>query len=321
MRRVLVVPEMHAAGFDVLAQRPDIRVDCATDLTEAGLRRAFADADAAILRAVPIGRSILEGAARLRVVSRHGVGHDSVDVACLTERRIPLTVTVDANALSVAEHAVFFLFALARNAVVLDRATRQGAFRIREALSCRDLAGKTLLLVGFGRIGRAVAVRAQALGLAVEVHDPAVAAATIAAAGCTPVARLDAALPRADYLSLHVPLVSGTRNLIGARELALMHPDACLINTARGGIVDEAALAEALAGGRLRGAALDVFGDEPPGPDNPLLALDNVILSPHAAALTRECAVRMAVASAENVLAAFDGRLDPSCVVNPEVLG
>ena len=215
---------------------------------------------------------------------------------------------------------MFFLLALAKNGLVYDRATREKRFGIRESLDCIDIFGKTLLIVGFGRIGRMVAERAKAFGMKVAVSDPMVPSEAIVAAGCTPVAALDEALPRADFLTVHVPLVKQTKGLIGATQLALMPPGACVINTARGGIVDEKALVEALTSSRLRGAALDVFEEEPPAADNPLLKLGNVILSPHSAGLTVECAERMAIASVENVLAGMTGTLDPATVVNRQVL-
>jgi D-3-phosphoglycerate dehydrogenase len=154
----------------------------------------------------------------------------------------------------------------------------------------------------------------------IEVLDTFVKPETIAAAGATPVADLHEALPRADFITLHIPLSSQTKSLIGAKEMALMPKGARIINSARGGIVDEAALVDALRSGHIRGAALDVFEKEPPAADNPLLKLDSVILSPHSAGLTVECAARMAVASVENALAALGGKLDPATVVNRQVL-
>jgi len=320
MFRVLVVPRIHQRGLDVLAARDDVAFEVVEDLSEANLKRAMADADGMIVRANPIGREIFEAARRLRVVSRHGVGYNNLPVEYLSERQIPLTLTIEANALSVAEHTLFMLLSLAKNGLVYDRAVRTGNFGIRESLACYDLSGKTLLVIGFGRIGRCVAERAKAFGMTVAVFDPLVPAAAVTAAGCVSVPVLADALPDADSLTVHVPLIPATKGLIGEREIALLKPEATLINTARGGIIDEAAMVKALKAGRIRGAGLDVFEDEPIKPDHPLLKLDNVILSPHSAGLTRECAARMAVASAENVLAGLDNRLDPTVVVNRQVL-
>jgi D-3-phosphoglycerate dehydrogenase len=320
MFTVVVAPRIHQKGLDLLEARPDVRYRVIEDTSEASLVRALADADGAVVRAIPIGRSILEKAPHLKVLSRHGVGYNNVNVAYLTERGIPLALTVDANALSVAEHAMFFLLTLAKGGVAYDRAVRAGRFAVRESLASQDISGKTLLVVGFGRIGRLVAERARLFGMNVLVYDPVVKPAAVSAAGCTPVAQLDDALPLADFLTVHVPLIEQTARMIGAPQMGRMKKGAFIINTARGGIVDEPALIEALASGHLGGAGLDVFEAEPPEPDNPLLALDNVILSPHSASLTREGAERMGVASVENVLAGFAGTLDPGTVANPQVL-
>lgn len=319
--RVVVAPRIYQSGLDLLEARSDIRYEVVEDVSEGSLRTAFADADGVVIRAMPVPRSAFETAKRLKVVSRHGVGYNNVDIDYLTELGIPLALTIDANALSVAEQTMFFILALAKNGLVYDRATRENRFRIRESLNCIDISGKTLLIVGFGRIGRLVAERARVFGMQVAVYDPLVAREAVTAAGCSIVATLAEALPRADFLTVHVPLVKETKGLIGPAELALMPPTAYVLNTARGGIVDEKALVAALASGRLRGAGLDVFEDEPPAAENPLLALDNVILSPHSAGLTVECAERMAVASVENVLAGLDGTLNPAAVVNRRVLG
>lgn len=320
MYRVVVSPRIHQKGLDILAARPDISFDVVEDISAASLQRAFSDADGLVVRAMPIPRAAFETASRLKVVSRHGVGYDNIDVAYLTERGIPVALTIDANALSVAEQTMFYILSLAKNGFAYDQATRSGNFAKRESLDCSDISGKTLLLVGFGRIGRLVTERARAFGMKVEVLDPMVPPEVIAAAGAIPVTALAEALPRANFLSVHVPLVNQTRGMIGAAEIALMPPGAFIINSARGGIVDERALVDALRSRRLRGAALDVFEQEPPAADNPLLGLDNVILSPHSAGLTLECAERMAVASVENVLAAFAGTLNPAAVVNRQVL-
>lgn len=318
--RIVVAPRIHRKGLDILAARPDVSFEVVEDVSPASLRRAFVDADAIVIRAMPVANAVLEAANKLKVVSRHGVGYDNIDVDYLTQRGIPLALTVDANALSVAEQTMFFLLALARNGIVYDCATRAGGFAKRESLDCSDIHGKTLLVVGFGRIGRMVAERARVFGMKIEVLDSFVSHEVVMAAGATPVADLSEALPRADFVTVHIPLSPQTRGIIGAKELALMPAGARVINAARGGIVDEQALIAALRSGHIGGAALDVFETEPPAPDNPLLKMDNVVLSPHSAGLTVECAERMAVACVENVLAALAGKLDPATVVNRQVL-
>jgi D-3-phosphoglycerate dehydrogenase len=184
-----------------------------------------------------------------------------------------------------------------------------------------DLIGKTLLIVGFGRIGTRVAKRCLAMEMNVLVYDPYVTAESIRAAGCAPVADLDAAVARADFVTIHCPKTPETIGMFDAARLKRMKPTAYLVNTARGGIVDEAALHAALTGGVIAAAGLDVLDREPPDPDNPLLKLANVIAAPHMAGVTRESMDRMAIQAARNVLSVFDGRPIVENIINPEVLG
>jgi D-3-phosphoglycerate dehydrogenase / 2-oxoglutarate reductase len=195
--------------------------------------------------------------------------------------------------------------------------------RWKERLSAMpvDLAGKTVVIVGFGRIGTRIARRCLAMDMTVLVYDPYVAAEAIRSAGCEPAADLDAALRRADFVTIHCPRSPETVGMFDAARLARMKPAAYLVNTARGGIVDEVALHAALTGGVIAGAGLDVFDKEPPDPDNPLLKLPNVIVAPHMAGVTRESIERMAVQAARNVLSVFDGRPLRENMINPEVLG
>ncbi|MFO1056189.1 MAG: hydroxyacid dehydrogenase [Dongiaceae bacterium] len=321
MGRVLVLGHINEAGMALLRARPDVTLDLLPGASDAELIARLGEVDGILVRTNRLSAAVLDAAPRLRVVSRHGVGYDNVDLAALDRRRIPLTVVGDVNAVPVAELAFFLMLAVAKQGLAHDRATRSGNWGLRERFSSVELAGKRLLVVGFGRIGRQVAARAAAFGMQVEACDPYVAAATMAAAGVRKAASLRAGLTEADFVTLHTPLTDETRNILDAAALAAMKPGARLICTARGGLIDEAALVDALRSGRLAGAGLDVFAAEPPAADDPLLALDSVVLSPHIGALTQECGVRMAEVSARNVLAGLDGTLDPALVVNPHVLG
>lgn len=319
MPSVLVLGKIHQAGIDRLKA-----ADCAiAELSDhsADLMAHVHRADAIIVRMTRIDSTVIGAAPKLRIVARHGVGYEAVDVAALTARGIPLALVGDVNSGAVAEHTLALMLGLAKRLVTYDRATRDGNFAIRDTFSARELAGKTVLVVGFGRIGREVAKRCACFGMSVIAADPFVDASAVEAAGYAHVSDFHDALGRADYITVHVPKVPGADYLIGGPELAAMKPEAAVLNLSRGGVVDETALREALRAGRLRGAALDVFEDEPPKPDNPLFALDSVIASPHCAAFTEECVRRMALACAANVLAAFEGKLDPELVVNREVLG
>jgi len=320
MSDILILGRIHAAGLDILRARPGVRFEVVDNPAEPDILARAPAADAIIVRTTKLTAAAIDAAPKLKIVSRHGVGYDNVDMAALDRRGIPLTLVGNVNALSVAEHTLFMMLTIAKEAMAYDRATRNGNWTLRDGFRATELAGKTLLLLGFGRIGREVAKRAQAFGMTVLAYDPYVRDAAMLAARVQPVPALAAAIPAADVISVHLPLTPETKGIIGAPQLAAMKPSAIVISTARGGLVDEAALVDALRSHRIRAAGLDVFVDEPPRADNPLLALDNVLLSPHSAGLTEECAMRMAAVSARNALAGLDGTLDPELVVNKHVL-
>jgi D-3-phosphoglycerate dehydrogenase / 2-oxoglutarate reductase len=285
--------------------------------TAAETTAAARNVDAILARTGKITREVIAAAPRLRIVARHGVGYDNVDVAACTERGIAVTITGDANSEAVSEHALALILASARQLTQADRALRAGVWD-REAIHGTELAGKTLGLVGIGRIGSRVVRHAAGFSMRVIAHDPYATPATAKELGVELV-DLPTLLAQADYVSIHAPLTPETRHLIGATQLGQMKPTAILVNTSRGGLVDEAALAEALTSGRIAAAALDVFEREPLPAGHPLTHLDNVILSPHVAGTTDEALVRMAVGAAEAVVCALRGERPPY-VVNPDAL-
>jgi D-3-phosphoglycerate dehydrogenase len=324
VRKKLLLPSsMRRAGWAVLERRSDVEA-IAFDMNIApqDFHRLLADAHAVALSLTPFGDAEARVAPQLQVVARHGVGYDLVDVPALTRHRIPLMVTGTANSPSVAEQALFFMLALAKRGAALDAMVRQRRWqdRLREALPV-DLFAKTVLVVGFGRIGTRVAKACLALGMSVRVYDPYVPASAVSAAGCIAEADLDVALPLADFVTIHCPRTPETEGMFGAQRLARMRASAYLVNTARGGIIDESALHDALTSGLIAGAGLDVFECEPPHDDNPLLALPNVIAAPHMAGVTQEGMDRMAVSVAENILSVLDGKPRLENVINPEVFG
>jgi D-3-phosphoglycerate dehydrogenase len=318
--KILIVEPFHAEGMKLIKARSDVAYEILEAPSEAELLAKIADADGVTLRTARLGGAAIERAGRLKIVARHGVGYDNVDLEALNRRGIPLAITADANAISVAEHTLFLMLALAKRGVANDRATREGNWAARNRLDRVDLSGQHVLIIGFGRIGREVALRCEAFGMRVSIHDPYVGHEAIGRAGHHPVDDFRALLPEVDVLSVHVPLDGKTSHMIGAMELAALPEHALVLNVSRGGIVDETALIEALRTGQIGGAGLDVFELEPPARDNPLFGLDNAVLSPHGAGLTQQSAVRMAVSTAKNVLAGLDGTLDPTMVVNRAVL-
>ncbi|HEU5282537.1 MAG TPA: hydroxyacid dehydrogenase [Burkholderiales bacterium] len=320
--KLLLPSTMARAGWDVLARRAEVQaVAYDTNMPTAAFHALLADVDGVALSLNGFGAAEIAAGPRVRVVARHGVGYDAVDVPALTRSGIPLMVTGTANSPSVAEQALHFMLALAKRGApmhALVQSDRWGERLTRELPD--DLFGKTVLVVGFGRIGTRIARACLALGMTVRVYDPYVPAKAIDAAGCRAENDLDAALPHADFVTIHCPKTAETAGMFGAQRLARMKASACLVNTARGGIVDETALHRALTTGVIRAAGLDVFEREPPSPDNPLLRLANVLTAPHMAGVTKESFDRMAVAVAENLLSVLDGKPNVDNVVNREVL-
>lgn len=315
-KTVLILGHIDRSGRDLLERDGRFHLHCLPDHAEDRFSAA-ATADAIIVRMTPINEDLLASAPKLQFVSRHGVGHDTVDKTALTARGIPLSITGDVNSGAVAEHAMALMLASAKRIVPYDAATKAGDFDIRDTFSATELSGKTILLIGFGRIGRKVAHMASAFGMRIAIHDPFLSDPPDDAVVFE---SLDEGLKAADYVTLHAPKTDETTHLIGATELAAIKPGAVVINVARGGLVDEGALLAALDNGRVRAAALDVFETEPPAADAPILAHPNLIATPHSAAFTAECAARMSTACAANVIDYFDNRLDNTLVVNKEAL-
>src|SRR5580704_4986047 len=323
-KRVVGPTSMGAGGYEVLKNRDDVEVIPFAAMIASPEFNALLSADGevhgAILGLTRFGATEAHNAKGLQVVSRIGVGYDTVDVPALTKVKVPLMIAGTANSPSVAEQAMHFMFALAKRGAELNAMVKANRWGDRMSALPVDLIGKTLLIVGFGRIGTRVAKRCLPMEMAVLVYDPYVPAAAIRAAGCEPVANLDAALPRADFVTIHCPKTDETVGMFDAARLKRMKPTAYLVNTARGGIVDEKDLHAALTSGVIAAAGLDVLDREPPDPDNPLLTLDNVITAPHMAGVTRESIDRMAVQAVKNVLSVIDGAPIVENVINPEVL-
>lgn len=267
-----------------------------------------ADCDAILARTAPFPRKVFEAGRKVRVIGRHGVGVDNIDVAACTELGVWVTYAPESNASSVAEHTVGLIVACAHNLVRCDREFRAGNFEIRNQLMGVDLEGKTVGLLGLGRIGRMVARKCLVgLGMKVIGYDPFVTSLPDLP-GVAIVKEMDRVLRESDFVSLHLPSNKDTKGLIGARELGLMKPTAYFVNAARGELVQEAELIKVLKAKKIAGAGLDVFEKEPPGKDNPLMGLDNVTLTPHNAALTKEAALRMALHAAMGIDDVLSGR-------------
>jgi D-3-phosphoglycerate dehydrogenase len=314
MPHVLVAGRLHPSGIDRLRNAPGFTFDLVDEVSEASYAPLIGRADALVLRTQPLTAATIHKASRLRIVSRHGVGYDAVDVKALESRGIALAVVGDVNSVAVAEHAMMLILAVSHRLLRADRAVRNGQWSWRNSLETAEVAGKRLLIVGFGRIGRNLARLARGFGMRVTAHDPFLTAATWPDAEVAAAPHLAEALSQADVVSLHVP--RSDRPVLGAAEIARLKRGALIVNTARGGLIDEAVLAAALAADHVGGAGLDVFDVEPPPADHPLARFDQVILSPHIAALTRECFERMSMSAVGNVIDFFNDDLDPSLIVN-----
>jgi len=324
-KKIFITESMSQQGRSLLNARDDIETIEFSNLISGSdfeaLLKAHAPVHGVALGATRFGEPELEACRDMKVVTRIGVGYDAVDVAALSRRKIPLMVAGTANSPSVAEQALFMMLTLAKRAAEMHTLVKEGKWRTRLGKLPYDLFGKTLLIVGFGRIGTRTAKRCLAMEMNVLIFDPYKSSGEIKAAGCEPVVDLDGALPRADFVSIHCPKTTETVGLFNAARLKRMKPSAYLVNTARGGIVDEAALYDALSSGKLAGAGLDVFEQEPPAVPHALFELPNVIIAPHVAGVTREAVDRMSEQTARNILSALDGEPIRQNVINQDVLG
>ena len=286
-------------------------------LTEEELKQVIRDVDALIVGIDRITDEVLKHANRLKVIANHGVGFDNIDLEAATKRGIPVVYSPHANADSVADFTLGLIIALLRKIVDAHLATKSGKFRLKKFLGV-ELCNKVIGIIGFGQIGSRVAQRALSFGMKVITYDPYVKEEVLAKFNARKVS-LEELLRTSDIVTIHVPLTEKTRNLIGEKELKLMKSGAVLINTARGGIVNENALYKALREGWIAGAAIDVYEKEPPSKDNPLFKLDNIIVTPHIAFFTKEAVRRMDMMIAQDIVNVLQGK-KPKNIANPEVL-
>ncbi len=305
-KKIFITESMSQQGRALLKERDDIEIVEFPNMISAGdfelMLKEQAPVHGVALGATRFGEPELEASRDMKVVTRIGVGYDAVDVPALSRRKIPLMVAGTANSPSVAEQAMFMMLTLAKRAVEMHSIVKDGNWGYRLGKLPYDLFGKTVLIVGFGRIGTRTAKRCLAMEMNVLIYDPYKSASDIKAAGCEPVADLDAALPRADFVSIHCPKTSETVGMFNAARL-------------------KRALHDALVSGKLAGAGLDVFEQEPPPAGHSLFELPNVIMAPHVAGVTREAVDRMSEQTARNILSALDGEPIRQNVINQDVLG
>ena len=312
MPHIVIAGKLHSSGLKFLENLSNFTFQYVPDEDPQAYLKHIAEAEGLVIRTQTLNAQHIAAASKLKIVSRHGVGYDNIDDNALCGRGIPLAIVGDVNSGTVAEHAMTLLLCASRRILKTAAALRCGDWEQRNRFEPREAYRKSLLIVGYGRVGKHLGRLAQAFGMHVMAHDPFLTDCKFN--GVEKIVNLHDGLTRADCVSLHVPKTE--KVILGVNELALLPAHAVIVNTARGGIIDENALAKALKNHSVGAVGLDVLSEEPPGRNHPLFAFKNVIITPHSAGLTEECAERMAIKSVRNVFDFFDDKLDPALVVN-----
>ena len=298
--KVGVVGEIHKSGFEIF-EKNNIKYFVTENKEENQLKEELKDVDGIVVRTVKLNKNILSNAKNLKVVARHGVGYDNVDTNFLNENKIALAITGTANSVSVSEHVMTMMLCLTKNIFESDKLVKNNKFKEKAKLpNFFELYQKKILILGFGRIGKALAKRCLAFDMQVYIHDPFVSSDEILKLNYIPIEK-EKGFKIADYISIHLPLNDNTKDLISYDSFNICKSNLILINSARGGIVNEEALYDALKNKKIFAAGLDVFEIEPPINNHKLFSLQNTLLTPHNSALTLECRKRMAIESCENV--------------------
>ena len=298
--KVGIVGDIHPSGYEFF-DKNNIKYFVTNNIEENNLTKELSDVDGIIIRTAELNENILSKSQNLKIVARHGVGYDNVDTEYLNKNKIAMAITGKANAVSVAEHVMTMMLNLTKNISKSDKLTRDNKFKEKANLpNFFELYNKKILIMGFGRIGKALAKRCLGFDMEIFVHDPFISENEITSNNCIPINK-DEGFKIADYISIHLPLNDKTKNLISSNEFKIFKSNLILINTARGGIINEDDLFDALSNNKIFGAGIDVFEQEPPINDHKLFSLENIILTPHNAALTLECRKRMAIECCENV--------------------
>ena len=313
MPNILIAGELHPAGIDLLKKLNNYTFDYIKEVSDDNFLPYLENADALLLRTQRLRRKDIEKSNNLQIVSRHGVGFDSIDVTALRERNIPLTVVGDVNSTSVSEHTMMLILAVFKRVLLADEAVRKSNWKYRDNYEPSELFAKNLLIIGYGRIGQNVASLAKGFGMKISVYDPYIPAKAVSK-GIRFWDSLNEGISQADCISLNLPKVESP--VISQEIEKYLKPGVILINTARGGLIDLKVLVKGIESGLIAGAGLDVFDDEPPDQNMMLKNHKQVILTPHQAGLSKESARRMSMKSIQNILDYFCGELDHSLIVN-----
>ncbi len=315
-KKILILQKIHIDGIQLLENNPNFEYEIIEDTNVEILKSKIKDCDGLSLRTTKLPAEIMNLGKKLKIISRHGVGYDNVDLEVSKKNNITIAITTTANAVAVAEHVFFMLLSLCKRKSLLDETVRSGRFKDKNKLpGTMELWKKNILIVGFGRIGKSLIKRCLGFEMNVFVYDPFVTEKTIESYGGKKIENLKESLKNMDMISLHMPINDKTKNLFNMDLFKKMKKNCIIVNAARGGIIDENDLNEALNQNLIFGAGLDVFSTEPPESNNPLLKNDKVLLSPHVAALTEECRRRMGIETIQNIIDFFDKKLEQSKIV------
>ena len=313
MKKILVIQPIHEEGINLLKNNSNFEYEVVDNVDTEFLKSKIKDCDGISIRTAKLSGDVIEAANNLKIISRHGVGYDNIDLEVSKKKDITLAITATANAVAVAEHVMFMILNISKRGSMYDDTVKSGKFNERNKLpKTVELWNKNILIAGFGRIGQALIKRCLGFEMNVFVFDPFVSKEFIEKRGGTKVDNLSETSKDMDAMSLHIPLNDETKNIINYELLKSMKKNCIIINAARGGIVIEVDLDRALNENLIFGAGLDVFETEPPAENNPLLKNKKVFLSPHTAAFTEECMTRMGKETIQNIFDFFDGNLENS---------
>ena len=313
MKKILIIQPIHEEGINLLKDNSDFEYEVVDNIDTEFLKSKIKDCDGISIRTAKLSGDVIEAANNLKIISRHGVGYDNIDLEVSKKKDITLAITATANAVAVAEHVMFMILNISKRGSLYDETVKSGKFNERNKLpKTVELWNKNILIAGFGRIGQALIKRCLGFEMNVFVFDPFVSKEFIEKRGGTKVDNLSETSKDMDAMSLHIPLNDKTKNIINYELLKSMKKNCIVINAARGGIVNEVDLDRALNENLIFGAGLDVFETEPPAENNPLLKNKKVFLSPHTAAFTEECMTRMGKETIQNIFDFFDGSLEDS---------
>ena len=316
MYKVAIIEKIHNDGIELLKKNSNFEYEILTDVSEKNLIKRLPEFDACTLRVSKLDSEILKHCQRLKVISRHGVGYDNVDLDYIKKNNIRLLITAKANAVAVAEHVLALILSISKSIKEYDNEVRIGNFKKNShKIQTIELYNKEILIAGFGRIGKALIKRCLNFEMKVKIYDPYVDKKVIKENGGEKVENFDEAIRSCDFLSLHMPLTKETKNILNYDKIKKMKKEAILINTARGGIINENDLDKALKDKLIFGAGLDVFVNEPIEKDSVLLKNNKIILSPHSATFTDECTSRMAIETVKNIIDFFDNKIQKEMMV------